>query len=246
MLVPLLAVPREFLSLPTSRGGCIHLYQHGFCNLTFLLGAPRNFAVNSYCYRGDKGANIGPLEKDELEQFYAAGLIGDSTMITEVGSDKWERYDEVSPNVEDSQQAEELWTPPASILEEITPHPPQPSSNTIVVTPEHPDPKYSPIVRAAWMVAKIIYAILIIMSFVTLAGCGRLNDLLSLLVVIAILVVIGLFGAIIDKRVSLPHERSIKKGGWHRIRPIKIAILTVAVLAVAYGSGYALGLIRFD
>ncbi len=70
------------------------------------------------------------------------------------------------------------------------------------VTPKNTAPKYSSIVRAAWMVDKIVYAVLLIMSFVTLAACRSLNDLLPLLVVIAILVVIGFFGAIIDKRVS--------------------------------------------
>jgi len=80
-------------------------------DLDFLLGNHTKVIVNQYYYRGDKGTNIGTLEKDELEQLYSAQIIIDSTMIIEVGSDNWERYDAVFPNVA-APQAETPWTPP--------------------------------------------------------------------------------------------------------------------------------------
>jgi hypothetical protein len=75
--------------------------------------------VEPYYYRGEKGTNIGPLGFDELGRFHASGTISDSTMIIEVGSDKWERYDAVFSNIDTLPQAEEAWNPPELTVAEV-------------------------------------------------------------------------------------------------------------------------------
>ena len=77
--------------------------------------------MEPYYYRGEKGTNIGPLELDELDRFHTSGIISDSTMIIEVGSDCWERYDVVCSNVIESLQAASEWTPPELPVDEIAP-----------------------------------------------------------------------------------------------------------------------------
>ena len=84
------------------------------------MGNPTKVIVKQYYYRGDKDTNIGPLEEDELEQFYTAGIIDNATMVIEVGLDKWQRYDATFLESKNPQQAERAWTPPELISDGIT------------------------------------------------------------------------------------------------------------------------------
>lgn len=197
--------------------------------------------MNLYYYSGDKGTNIGPLEKDELERLYSAQIIIGSTMIIGVGSDKWESYDAVFPKVDDLQS---VWTPPPLMPEKASTQPiPQPSATHGQLAPVS---AFSPISEGAWMAAKIVYAVLIIPISLLLYGSFlglnsssyyssrsvRLNDLITYLVVAAIFVAIGFSGKIVDKRVNLKYGNGIKKDGWRGLRPVRIVIIAIIALVV--------------
>jgi hypothetical protein len=107
-------------------------------------------------------------------------------------------------------------------------------------------PASTPISEGVWMAAKIVYAVLMIPLFMVLYGSVlglnspsyyssrsvRVNDLIIYLVVTAIFVAIGFSGKILDKRVNLKYGNGMKKEGWRRMRPVRIAILTIIALVV--------------